>query len=137
MRTKAAVLLIVAAITLVPTHASGQADTCFGQEPTLVFGPGQEGNGTSGDDVIISERFMTNGLGGHDRICGHGNDPQEFSGGPGRDRISGKAGEDSIAGNRGNDRLYGGSGEDSADGGKGTDRCWTEQMRRCEFSEPG
>ncbi len=137
MRTRAAVLLGVAAIMFVPVSASGQANTCFGEEPTLVFGPVQEANGTAGDDVIISEAFMTNGRGGHDRICGRGNEPQEFTGGGGRDRIHGKAGDDSIAGNRGNDRIYGGKGEDSADGGRGTDRCWTENLRRCEFSNPG
>ena len=137
MRVRTAVLLIVVAMAVVPTPARGQAETCFGQEPTLVFGPGQEASGTSGDDVIISERFMTNGLGGNDRICGRGNDPQEISGGAGRDRIAGKAGEDSIVGNRGNDRIYGNGGDDSADGGKGTDHCWAEQLRRCEFSQPG
>ena len=137
MRTRLAISLAIAAIAIMTTPASGGGDTCFGQEATHVFGPQQEGNGTSGDDVIISEAFMTNGLGGDDRICGRGTDPQEFTGGGDHDRIHGKAGDDSIAGNRGNDRIYGGVGEDSADGGKGTDRCWTEHLRRCEFSNPG
>lgn len=124
-------------MVLVAAPASSGQETCFGQQATLVFGAQQEGNGTSGDDVIISEAFMTNGLGGDDRICGRGSNFQEFSGGGGLDRIHGKAGDDSIAGNRGNDRIYGGAGDDSGDGGKGTDRCWTEELRRCEFSNPG
>lgn len=137
MPMRTSLLVAAAIVALMAQPASSGQPTCFGEEATHVFGPQQEANGTSGDDVIVSAAFMTNGLGGHDRICGRGNDPQEITGGGGRDRIHGKAGDDSIAGNRGNDRIYGGAGHDSADGGRGTDRCWTEELRRCEFSNPG
>lgn len=103
------------------THAGGQK-TCFGKPATHVFGKNlHDGNGTKGDDVIVSSAHMTFGLGGNDLICGTGVEFQELYGDEGNDKIAGRGGRDSIDGGDGSDRAKGGAGDDFLVGGKGND----------------
>jgi Ca2+-binding RTX toxin-like protein len=66
--------------------------------------------GGPGDDVLLGRDVMI------------GSAYQNFNGGPGSDRIDGKAGRDAIYGGRGPDRLTGGEGADfTLLGGPGND----------------
>lgn len=135
----------------VPSTALGDRPRCFGEPATHVFGKNiHDGNGTNGDDVIVSKAALTFGLGGDDLICGSGRDVQELYGDEGKDKINGRGGEDAIdagtqndfakggrgddfiAGRDGNDELLGNGGRDTVWGGAGQDRCDGEKERACE-----
>ena len=111
--------------------------TCFGLEPTIVGGDGDEvlrGSarrdvivGGGGDDTII-------GLGGDDVICGGegddtiraGNGNDQVSGGDGNDTVKGEGGQDLILGDGGDDLLRGGAANDTIFGNAGDDRIYGE-----------
>lgn len=106
----------------------------------LVVPPGQQIEGTSGDDVLVGTPLadvisgsdgedliyaregadVVDGGGGNDRIIGgSGNDI--LHGGEGNDLIFGGAGDDNIFGDGGDDAIDAGDGNDFADGGDGND----------------
>ena len=135
----------------VPSSAGGDKPRCFGEPATHVFGKNiHDGNGTKGDDVIVSKAFITTGGGGDDLIRGSGRDLQEIYGDSGKDKINGRGGNDTIdagaandfakggtgddfvAGRDGNDELLGNAGKDNVWGGPGQDRCDGEKERACE-----
>ena len=111
--------------------------TCFGLEPTIVGGDGDDvlrGSarrdvivGGGGDDTII-------GLGGDDVICGGegddtiraGNGNDQVSGGDGNDTVKGEGGQDLILGDGGDDLLRGGAANDTIFGNAGDDRIYGE-----------
>ena len=104
-RTKVAMVLISAALTVLATSSGAPADsaaTCLGERATIV---GTEGDdliaGTSKDDVIVA-------LGGNDVINAHGGDDLVCAG-DGNDRID--------AGDGFFDGIDGGVGDDWIDGG--------------------
>jgi len=73
-------------------------------ETYVVFGPGTQGFGTSGNDIVAGTSAV-----------------ESIAGASGNDRLSGNAGDDRLFGDAGDDSLTGGSGDDSLDGGDGTD----------------
>ena len=104
-RTKVAIVLISAALTVLATSSGAPADsaaTCLGERATIV---GTEGDdliaGTSKDDVIVA-------LAGNDVINAHGGDDLVCAG-DGNDRID--------AGDGFFDGIDGGAGDDWIDGG--------------------
>ena len=146
-------LVAIAAATAMPASATsaGGRPTCFGKPATHVFDDSyHDGNGTNGNDVIVSSAHMTFGLGGNDLICGTGVEFQELYGDDGHDKIAGRggndmidggggsdlgkggAGDDLVAGRRGNDTLRGNDGDDHAYGNAGQDTCTAEREHQCE-----
>jgi Ca2+-binding RTX toxin-like protein len=104
-RTKVAMVLISAVLTVLATSSGAPADsaaTCLGERATIV---GTEGDdliaGTSKDDVIVA-------LAGNDVINAHGGDDLVCAG-DGNDRID--------AGDGFFDGIDGGAGDDWIDGG--------------------
>jgi Ca2+-binding RTX toxin-like protein len=130
--TRAVLVVLVLAGSLLTGGAAEAAVPCFGREPTIV---GTRGDdllvGTNGDDVIVGLRGFDRirGRGGDDRICG-GGDSDVVRGGEGDDAIEGDAGSDSAHGGPGADRillgtgsvegLFGGPGDDWLFGGPGS-----------------
>ncbi|MCR9126268.1 MAG: DUF4214 domain-containing protein [Rhodobacteraceae bacterium] len=80
----------------------------FADVQALIAAPGDQRDGTSGDDLMRgTERADTlSGLEGNDTLLGLQADDVLF-GGPGHDVIDGAAGADRIAGGDGNDHLLG------------------------------
>ena len=136
----AAVLAIVAGVTVLTSTSGAQGATCFGRAATIVAQPGVPTIGTSGSDVIVgtSGNDVIRGKGGHDFICAGGGNDRVFAGygrdtvdlgsgddfskgGPGHDVIDGGPGSDLIRGRSGRDTIRGDGGIDTCFGGKGRD----------------
>ena len=96
MVLSSAVLLIVGAVTVVPSTADAARPLCDGKPATIV--------GTMGDDVL-------RGTDGDDVIVGRGGD----------DRLVCRGGNDTLCGYGGDDTLVGGAGDDVMIGGRGSD----------------
>jgi Ca2+-binding RTX toxin-like protein len=90
----ALVVVLSAAVLVVPSPAASAGPTCHGREATIV--------GTNGNDRI-------RGTGKRDVIVARA----------GNDRIWGLGGNDVICGDAGQDRLWGGGGDDRLEGGIG------------------
>lgn len=109
-----AVLALATLLVPLGTLPARSAPLCFGEAPTIYAVPGEDTNGTPGDDVIWGtdgDDDISGGK-GNDRICGNGG--RDFiRGGIGRDRISGGPGDDFIFGDGGmRNTLNGGPGND-------------------------
>lgn len=136
----AAVLALVAGVTVFTPASGAQTATCFGRTATIVAQPGVPTVGTKGSDVIVgtSGNDIIRGKGGHDFICagggadrvyaGYGRDTVDLGsgadfakGGPGHDVINGGPGNDLIRGRSGRDTIRGDGGIDTCYGGKGRD----------------
>ena len=130
----AAVLALVAGVTVLTSTSGAQGATCFGRAATIVAQPGVTTIGTSGPDVIVgtSGNDIIRGKGGNDLICaGSGND-RVYAGygadtvdlGPGEDFAKAGPGHDVVNGGSGNDLIRGRSGRDTIRGDAGIDTCF-------------
>src|SRR5436190_1271134 len=105
VRAAGALAVAAAALLLTPVASSSSktAETCFGQNATIVGTPGDDTlNGTAGDDVIAAGTGNDTvfGFGGNDLICG----------GPGDDLVNGGPGNDRIDAGLDSNTLFGGLG---------------------------
>ena len=136
----AAVLALVAGVTVLTSTSGAQGATCFGRAATIVAQPGVTTIGTTGNDVIVGTpgNDIIHGMGGSDLICtgagddsvfgGRGSDTVDLGsgddfakGGPGSDVINGGPGSDVIRGRAGRDTIRGDAGIDTCFGGRGRD----------------
>ena len=146
----AAVLALVAGVTVLTSTSGAQGATCFGRAATIVAQPGVTTIGTSGPDVIVgtSGNDTIRGKGGNDLICaGAGND-RVYAGygrdtidlGPGNDLAKAGAGNDVVHGGPGNDIIRGRSGRDTIRGDAGIDTCFggrgRDTMQSCNEPPP-
>jgi Ca2+-binding RTX toxin-like protein len=131
-QTRAVLVVLLVAGSLLATGAVEAGARCFGRAATIV---GTRGDdlivGTAGDDVIdgLGGFDRIRGLGGDDRICG-GGESDFVRGGGGDDAIDGAGGSDTAHGGPGADRivlgvgevegLFGGPGDDRLFGGSGS-----------------
>jgi len=96
---------------------------CNGKVVTIDLNTnGGNGNGTSGNDVILGtpgSDVISAGT-GNDVICAGAGDDRVL-GGPGDDTVFGGAGDDKLFGRQGNDEIFGGEGDDVIHGNIGND----------------
>lgn len=110
---------------LLPSHFTNEMFPHAHYPPVILA---SEIRGTDGNDTLTASpgRNKVSGMAGDDIIYGSVVD-DVLKGGSGNDTIHGDAGNDHIMGDEGNDLLYGGLGNDLIEGGAGHDTLFGDQ----------